>query len=399
VILGALALNEFVFIKSLLGSNYQLGVLFQFSMVVFTFLVLINEFIKRSKNKRKLLRRIGIATRGPLILLIFFPAQSEAMQSSSIYHYVFLFLFFIYYFGNVVIYPLINLFLKQQYSHENFGKLYGYASSANKIVMLIATFLYGLWLDIDNFAFRYVFVIIAVLGIISLHVLSMIDFQEKIKKRQERFFTSIRKSIKTMVDILKGNVPYLHFEIGFMMYGFSFMITVTVITIFFEDALHLNYSSVAFYKNAYNILAILLLPYTGKLLGRIDPRNFAIITFGSLALFIVFIMLTEYFPYHVTLGKIEIYPMLGIAYLFYGIFAATMALLWFIGSAYFCKAEEAGDYQSVHLSLTGVRALIAPLFGVLFYELVGFTWTFLLAIVSLLVGIFIMRWSYRKGSS
>ena len=42
VILGVLALNEFVFIKSLHGSNYQLSFLFQFSMVMFLFLVFIN---------------------------------------------------------------------------------------------------------------------------------------------------------------------------------------------------------------------------------------------------------------------------------------------------------------------------------------------------------------------
>jgi len=134
----------------------------------------------------------------------------------------------------------------------------------------------------------------------------------------------------------------------------------------------------------------------GKLLGKIDPRQFAIITFSSLSLFILFILLTEYYPNHFLLAGIEVYPMLVIAYLFYGIFAATMALLWFIGSAYFCKPEEAGDYQSVHLSLTAVRAMFAPLLGVLFYELFGFTWTFLLAIVSLLIGIGIMFWSYRN---
>lgn len=186
---------------------------------------------------------------------------------------------------------------------------------------------------------------------------------------------------------------------GFMFYGFSFMITVTVITIFLERALHLNYSSVAFYKNGYNVLAIILLPYTGKLLGKIDPRQFAVITFGSLTLFILFMMLTEYYPGHRLILGIEVYPMLVIAYIFYGIFAATMALLWFIGSAYFCKPDEAGDYQSVHLSLTGVRAMFAPLLGVLFYELFGFTITFLVAIGSLLVGIGIMFWSFRKEKS
>lgn len=396
IILGVLALNEFVFIKSLHGSNYQLGVLFQFSMVVFIFLVFINEFIKRAQNKKKLLRWTGILTRGPLFLLLFFPNDVAQLTGSSIYHYIFLLLFFIYYFGNTTIYPLINLFLKTRYSHENFGKLYGIATSVNKIVMLVATFGYGLLLDNDMHAYRYVFPLVAILGIGSVHLLSLIPFVEELEKRKDKFFDSVKKSIHTMISILKTNKPYLHFEIGFMFYGFSFMITVTVITIFFEYSLGLNYSSLAFYKNAYNILAIILLPYTGKLLGKMDPRNFALITFSSLMMFIFFVMLTEHYPYHINFHGIDIYPMLVVGYLFYGIFAATMALLWFIGSAYFCKANEAGDYQSVHLSLTASRALFAPLFGVFFYELMGYTWTFALAILSLMAGIVLMIWSYRK---
>ncbi len=396
VILGVLALNEFVLIKSLHGTNLQVGILFQLSMLVFIFLLFINEFIKRTVNKRKLLRYTGLFTRGPLFLLLFFPKDPEIFQGTIIYQAIFLVLFFVYYFGNTIIYPLINLFLKKQYGHSNFGKLYSIATSVNKVVMLGATFVYGILLDRDAQAYQYVFPVVAVLGVISVFLLSVIRYQEEIKKRRERFFRSIRRSASTMLDILKTNKPYFHFEIGFMLYGFAFMITVTVITIFLERALHLNYSSVAFYKNAYNILAIFLLPYTGRLLGRVDPRLFAIITFGSLALFIFFMMLTEHIPTHITFAGLDLYLMLGFAYLFYGVFAATMALLWFIGSAYFCKPEEAGDYQSVHLFLTAARASVAPLFGVFFYELVGFTWTFLLAIASLLASIVLMNWSYRK---
>ena len=54
IILGVLALNEFVFIKSLKGSNYELGFLFQFSMVVFIFLVF--------KEYRKYGRLLSVAS-------------------------------------------------------------------------------------------------------------------------------------------------------------------------------------------------------------------------------------------------------------------------------------------------------------------------------------------------
>ncbi len=398
IVLGVLALNEFVFIKSINGSNYQLGLLFQFSMIVFLFLILINEFLKRVKNRASLLRWVAIGSRLPLLLIWFFPHEASA-YNNQVYHLFFLGLFLIYFAGNVVIYPNINYLLKQNYQHSNFGKLYSYATSSNKIIMLVITFAYGYLLDDDNFAFTYILPIIGVLAILSVFVLSFIPYpqNDEVLKRKG-ILESVTTSLKEMKNILSKNIPYRHFELGFMLYGFSFMISVTVITIYFYDSLNLNYSSVAFYRNAYNILAIVLLPYFGKLLGNIDPRKFAAMAYASIALYIFFVLLTTYLPYNFKLYDITIYYTLILYIIFHGIFAATMVLLWNIGSAYFCKPNEAGTYQSLHLSLTGLRAIAAPLLGVLFYEILGFTITFSIAIVSLLFAMWLMRWSYLKDA-
>jgi len=396
IVLGVLALNEFVFIKSLHGSNYQLGFLFQFSMVVFLFLVFVNEFLKRIRKRKRLLRVVAVLTRMPLLLILLFPGSREEMLANNYYHYIFLGLFMIYFSGNMVIYPNINYLLKINYRHRNFGKLYSYATSLNKIIMLVVTFLYGYLLDFDNFAFIYVLPAIGMLGVLSVGVLSKISYpDQEYSIIRQTIFQSVKQSIKEMKRILASNIPYRHFEMGFMLYGFSFMISVTVITIYFYEHLNLNYASVAFYRNAYNILAIVLLPVFGKMLGNMDPRKFAVITYASIVLYIFFIMMTTFFPASFEVYDISIYYMLIFYVVFHGVFAATMVLLWNIGSAYFCKPEEAGTYQSLHLSLTGARALVAPLFGVAFYELFGFTLTFSLAIASLLAAIGLMVWSYR----
>ena len=397
VILGVLALNEFVFIKSLQGSNYQLGFLFQFSMLVFLFLVLINEFIKRVQNRKKLLRVVALLTRLPLLFILFFPNNAEQMLVNNYYHYLFLGIFLIYFSGNIVIYPNINFLLKTNYQHQHFGKLYSYATSINKIIMLLVTFVYGYLLDFNNFSFVYIIPLIGVLGVISVFILSNIKYPEnETADYHLSIFQSVKRSILEMKHILSTNIPYKHFELGFMFYGFSFMISVTVITIYFYEHLDLNYASVAFYRNAYNILAIILLPFFGKMLGNIDPRKFSVITYSAIALYIFFLMMTTYFPYSFEAYDITIYYTLIFYIIFHGVFAATMVLLWNIGSAYFCKPDEAGTYQSIHLSLTGARALVAPLIGVVFYEMFGFTLTFGLAIISLLAAIGLMIWSYRN---
>ncbi|MDY0285124.1 MAG: MFS transporter [Bacteroidales bacterium] len=398
IVLGVLALNEFVFIKSIKGSPYQLSFLFQFSMVVFVFLIFVNEFLRRTVQKRKMLRTVGLLTRLPLMALIFFPRTPEAYDGNSIYHYVFLLIFFLYFLAAPVVNPTINLFLKNSYRHKNFSRLYSISSSLNKIVMLVVTFAYGLLLDYDNYAFVYVFPFVALLGISSVFIFSRIPYRlPHPPEPAQRFFTSVGNSVKRMFTILWKNKPFLHFEVSFMFYGFAFMSTVSVIFIYFQEALQLNYSSVAFYRNAYNVGAIILLPLAGRLLGSIDPRKFSLITFGSMFAYIGFLVLTDVFPGYVEWFGITLYFMLMGYVLFHSVFASTMPLLWNIGSAYYCADEDAGDYQAVHLWLTGLRSVFAPAIGIAFYLHYGFMITFLIGMGSLLVAILISLWSYRKS--
>jgi Na+/melibiose symporter-like transporter len=399
IIAGLIILNEFVFVKSLLGSNYQLAVLFQFSVAVFLLLIFMNEWLKRIRNKRNVLRRAALLTRLPLILLLFFPRSSENLGGDSVYHYVFLGIFLVYFMGNTVIWPTINLFLKTSYRHDNFSRLFSYATTLNKIVMMITTFVYGWLLDIDNYIFVYIFPVAAVLGVLSVFLLSLIPYQvHKVEVKENGFWNSVNESALGMVRILRTNRSFLDFQIGFMLYGIGFMGSVTVIVLFFEAGLGLNYSSIAFYKNGYNVLAIIMLPFFGKLMGKIDPRRFAAISFLSMLLYILFLTLTEYYPAYTQFWDIRLYHLLIFYILFHGVFAATMALTWFIGSAYFCPPEEAGNYQSVHLVLTAFRSLFAPLMGIALYEAFGFTITFVIAMSFLAMGISYMLWSERNVS-
>ncbi|MFO7827275.1 MAG: MFS transporter [Bacteroidales bacterium] len=400
MIRGALLLNEYVFIKSLQGSSYQLSVLFQSSVIVLLLSVFFNELIYRAKRKRKLLRRAGFLTHLPLLFLLFFPHNPELYTLNSFYHYIFLFIFFTYYLSYPIVLPTINLFLKNVYTKDNFGRLYGISSSVRQILLMVTVFILGLLLDADEFSFTWFFPLLGVLGVFSIVLFSRIEYIPKtVADYSEGIIQAVVGSFKKMINILKTNRAYLDFQIAYLFYGFSFMSSRSVINIFYDKALDLNYSSVAFYQNAYNILAILLLPFFGKLIGRVDPRKFTIFPFASLAGYILFIALTEFMPVHIQIWNLDIYLMLIIATIFYGLFTATMLLSWNIGSSYFGSNDQAGDYQSIHLFVTGLRAIFAPLLGVALYEWFGFSWTFGIAVFSLLVGIYVLIWSYkvRKG--
>jgi hypothetical protein len=399
-VLGVLALNEFVFLRSVNGTSLQLSFLFQFSVVVFLLLIFTSAWLSRVSDKPRLVRRAGIITRAPLALLLFFPHSEAAMLSNSWYHIAFLLIFFIYYLGNPVLFPTINLLLKKNYRHEHFSRLYSYSTLWGKVVMLVVVFLYGVLLDYDKYAYTWVFFLAAMAGVAAVILLSRIPYEAVPGNiPQSGILDSVRESIARMRSIMKQNTPFRHFELGFMFYGFGFMSTVTVITIFFEKELSMNYFTMATYKNSYNIIALFLIPFFGRVLGRIDPRKFGAITFASVMCYLLSLVLANYFPQKIVFGNFSLFYSLIPYLLFHSIFAATMSLLWSIGSAYFCTPDEAGDYQSVHLFLTAFRSLFAPLLGVLFYQKFGFVFTFAMGAAMLAMAVVVMIWSYKTDQN
>lgn len=402
VILGVFALNEIVLLKSLNGSDYQTAILFQFVVIVLLFSVPLNQLLKRIVRKRRMIRRVAILTRLPLIILLFFPKTIPVNENQFFHQMVFLIVFLIYYSANPLIMPTINGFLKMNYKHENFSKYYGYATTANKIVMLFATVSFGILLDINKDAYRFVYPLLAFLGISSIFFLTKINYNPPVIQRKKiGFYRSLKEIFRNLWNIVKTNKPFRDFEIGFMLYGFAWLVTIAVIAIFLVKELNLSYSGVAFYKNYYTTVSILFTPLFGKILGKVNPRKFSIYTFSAMLIYILFMGLSEFFPDYFLLEvnniKIKVYYTLIISYLAYGIFGAMMGLLWYIGSAYFSKDEDAADYQSIHLSLTGFRGLFAPLVGIAFYNILGYSGVFALGVLLLIIAIIFLYFSVRKN--
>jgi hypothetical protein len=394
---GALILNEFIFIKSLKGSNVQLAFLFQFSMVVFLFAMLANEVMRRYTNRKQLLRITGIITRLPLVGFALFPNVTGEDGLPPVYHLIFLTVFLLFYTSKIAVVPSINQYLKGNYRHENFGKLFSYATTVNKVCIMLSTFATGLLLDYNPNSYKIFYPLVGVIGVISVFQLTKINFVQKVEPVTRPVWGAVVDSFKRILCILKENKPFRHLEYGFLLYGFAWMSTHAVVTIFYKEALDLSYSSVAFYNNAFNLVAILLLPRFGKLIGSRDPRRFGILTFGALMLFIIFTALTEYFPYHFEIWGLKLYYSLLIAVFFNGVFMGSMPILWGIGSSYFCKPHEAADYQSVHLFLTGFRALFAPIIGIQLYELWGFSYAYGIGVILLLGAIALMIYSEKNA--
>ncbi|HPG73751.1 MAG TPA: MFS transporter [Bacteroidales bacterium] len=392
---GAFLMNEFVFLKSLQGSSYMLGVLFVFSMAVFSLLIFGNELLRRNSDKRKLLRVTALVTRLPLLAFLFFPADISVYTSGTHWHFAFMGIFLIFYLGTPVTYPTMNLLLRHNYRSEIFGKLFGYANTVSKLFAFVATFVFGWMLEHNYSVFRYVYPACGIMGLLSLWSLSSVPYVvDKPLRLAKGFLKSIKQSMHDMKNILVRDKDFFQFELSFMIYGIGFMLTVAAVTLYLESELALSYFSYAAYRNYAAVLTIVTMPLFSRVIDKTDPRRFARMAYILMLFYILLILITEWIPWHVNSGIYQIFPTLLLAFTFMGVFNGSMGILWYIGSSYYCNDKSlSGDYQSVHLSFVGIRALIAPLLGVYFYESFGYVFTFAFAIFILLIAISITVYS------
>lgn len=370
---AVIMLNSVVLLKALMGSEVQVSTLFQLMIVVFVTSIFFNEFLKRVQNKKRMLRVVALATRLPFVLFFFFPEEQSEMN--LLLNAAFIGIFFIGFLARPIIYPTINLFLRNIYQKNNFGPLYAVSFQIRKIIHLIVIFLFGLLMDFDSSSYTYIYPISGILTIVGVYIFSMLDYKaEEVVKTP--LLRSVVNSLTGSYQILKQDKAFRDFEIGYMIYGFAWLISYPVLSVYLVDVLGLNYSGVAMYTDIFLIGSIFILPFFGKLLEKMDPRKYAVIVFASLAVFFVLTSLTEYFNFYTSFFEIKFYPVLIVAYLFHAVFTASQNLLWNIGSSYFAKASDTASYQSIHLTGVGLRAIIAPLLGIGLYKYFGFATMF-----------------------
>ncbi|MBN2857987.1 MAG: MFS transporter, partial [Candidatus Delongbacteria bacterium] len=365
----------------------------QVSLVVMLLSIVFNQLIRRTDDKKRLYRISIWVTKLPLFLLLFFTPETKG---EVLFHYFFIGIYLSYSLTKPLMMPLMNMMLKQNYRPENFGTLYSKVATVNKLIVVAATFGIGSLLDHYSYSFRFIYPASAVLSIIGGYIFLKIPYRDRSVRIEKTLVKSLIGSVGDMADVVKKNKPYRDFEIGFMFYGFSFMIAFPVMTIFFDSVLDLNYSSVAFYKNQATLLSLVILPFMGGYIGRTDPRKFAISTFLSLMMFLLFLAAAVHWRTNFEFLGIQIYYSLLIGHLFLAVFFAMMLLLWNIGSAYFCDGDDVSTYQSIHISLTGLRGMIAPLIGVGVYQYIGFFNTFIVASLFVVFSVFFMYYSMRK---
>ncbi len=362
IVFGGLMLQEIIARKTLLSSNLVVTFVTMVWPVANLFSIYWGEYLEGRKDREKLFLIAGILGRISLILT-FFVRTGE--------HFVLL-LLLIYSF-NAFIIPVQNSVFQFNYRKKNRGVLFGFSQSVYASFLLITSFLFGKVLDYNEILYKPLFAIIGIFGFLGILALRKIKVDIPEVVREGKSHPVISPIITTIYEFRKSK-SFLWYEIGFMVYGFGYLMILPIIPQFLVNKLSMTYTQISIGKVIIaNAGIALFAPLAGFIHKRLNPLIFSGLSFIVLGFYPILL--------NFSIFQNIMDPVIFV-YLAFGVFSIGMAGVftnWQLGSIYFARERDSAMLQSVHVTLTAIRGLFAPLLGYFlmsrFSDTTGFVWS------------------------
>jgi len=137
----------------------------------------------------------------------------------------------------------------------------------------------------------------------------------------------------------------------------------------------------------------------GRLFDRVGVLRFRVVNVACWAVSLALGAVATLAIVHLDWIGPGMFPMIVLLFavrgLFNGLGLGGGALAWNIGHLHFARPDEAEVYMGIHVSLTGIRGLFAPLVGIWLWNAIGWM-AWLVALVLCLGGLVIFWWMARS---
>ena len=180
----------------------------------------------------------------------------------------------------------------------------------------------------------------------------------------------------SIVRVLAGDRRYARYMAAQMLLGLGNMMTWAPVVIMVKDVFHIEYRGVALT----HAIPLLAMPMSIPIWARVLDRHH-VVYFRSIHSWF-FVLSTALVA---ASGLLEALPLLFAGVVVKGFAFGGGALAWNLGHLDFAPEDQASQYMAVHVTLTGLRGLIAPFLGVSLYQLFerlspgGGAWVFAVA--------------------
>lgn len=278
------------------------------------------------------------------------------------------------------LHPAMSRLWKSNYDDRERLEVTGYINAIRSVFEMLMAYLITAAVDYDVSLYRYLLPFAALTGALAQWILARIPLQggdgEEVPERTK----AERHILVEYVHVLQRNRRLAFFLFLFFFYGMGNWIHNILQVAYIEELMGLSYkefSLVLFIIPQF--ITILCFPFLARWIDR----------FGIFSSYFVFSLVDAIHYIFMMYGSTL--TMFMVAKAIKGVANSGTTLLWAVGVLYFSQSKaEIRQFAALHLTLTGIRALLGPFIGLVAAHYLGtvsiFTMAFLcngIALVSL----------------
>lgn len=246
------------------------------------------------------------------------------------------------------------------------GKVTAKLATLAALIMSVTAIVAGWLLDWQFNYFRILFALFSILslwGAVQYRQLAVRHQQKEIQREKK---AEKKVSVKRMIKLLKSNQAFAHYMLAMFFLGMGNLMFMAPLIIYFNEQTQLLQLEQILLTTA---IPLALIPVFVAWWARLLDRTH-IFVFRSIHGWVFVVSLSLF----ATAEIIHLPVLFYLASLIYGFALAGGIIGWNLGHNDFVKQtgekseENPMDYMAIHVSLTGLRGLFAPIIGVSLYQ-------------------------------
>lgn len=245
---------------------------------------------------------------------------------------------------------------RNNYPNASRAEIAGKLATVQSIFLAAAGLLVGRAMDHNPDNYHYLFPLLATFGLIGNHIYRKVRLR-RARQLQRAELDGRKKdngfSPMGMVQLLREDKLYARFMWWMSVFGFGNLMLSAPMTYVVTDELNMSYTA-GIMINAIIPLAVMpfAIPLWSRFMSRTHIIEFRAVHGWSFVAASVAVTFASYFASA---------PLMYLASVLLGIGYAGGTLAWNLGHQDFASAERDADYMAVHVTLNGIRGILAPI--------------------------------------
>jgi hypothetical protein len=251
---------------------------------------------------------------------------------------------------------------RANYPREARAHIAGNMATVQSLVLALSGWILGVGMDLSPRSFHLLFPALALLGIVGNVLWRRVPMRGEARalRAEAEDAGGRRIDAGSIVRTLREDRPYAHFMLWMWIFGLGNLMIGAPQAIVLEDEMHATYTQGILATTVIPLLVMpLAIPFWARRLGRSHVVDFRAVHAWSFVTATAVLFLASWF---------RSMPLFYVAGAVLGVGFAGGSLAWNIGHQDFAPPERDAEYMAVHVTLNGLRGLIAPFLAVGLYE-------------------------------